>query len=106
VTLTRADTGLARRTTVPEPPRTDRQRKLVEIWRVVLGVAEVGITDDFLEAGGDSLLAARLVANIKAAFGIDVSVSAVLAHPSVEALDGYLEKVTVERRAETTLEMP
>jgi pyochelin synthetase len=102
--LAQASTGLARRTAAAEPPRTDRQRKLVEIWKVVLGLDEVGITDDFLEVGGDSLLAARLAANIRTAFGIDLSVSAVLTNPSVEALDGYLDKTAVERRAETALE--
>src|SRR5206468_1429478 len=53
-----------------KPPRTDRQRKLVEIWCTVLGLSQADLGDDFLEAGGDSLLAARLVANISSAFGI------------------------------------
>lgn len=39
------------------PPTTDRQVKLVEIYRGVLGLDQVDLADDFLEAGGDSLLA-------------------------------------------------
>ena len=81
------------RTAPPEPPRTDRQRALVDIWRQVLGQDEVGITDDFLEAGGDSLLAARLVAAMKNRFGIVVPVAVVLRLASVEKLDGYLDEV-------------
>jgi pyochelin synthetase len=91
--LAKATAGLAR-SRPADPPRTDRQRKLVEIWREVLGLGEVGITDDFLEAGGDSLLAARLVAGIKTAFDVTIPVSVVLEYPSVEALDGYLDEVT------------
>lgn len=77
----------------PNPPRTDRQRKLVGIWCSVLGLSHADLGDDFLEAGGDSLLAARLVANITSAFGITVAVATVLEYPTVEALDGYLEQI-------------
>nr|APD71850.1 non-ribosomal peptide synthetase 3 [Streptomyces sp.] len=73
------------------PPRTDRQRKLVEIWRDVLGLSRVDLSDDFLEAGGDSLLAARLVAHLQSAFDIAVPVGTVLQYTTVEALDGHLE---------------
>ncbi|WP_217510267.1 non-ribosomal peptide synthetase [Streptomyces vilmorinianum] len=72
------------------PPRTDRQRKLVEMWREVLGLNQVDLADDFLEAGGDSLLAARLVANLQSAFGVPVSVGTVLEYTTIEALDNYL----------------
>jgi pyochelin synthetase len=92
------------RTAPPEPPRTERQRQLVDIWRLVLGLDEVGITDDFLEAGGDSLLAARLVASIKASFGIVVPVSVVLEYSTVEKLDGYLDQVLADQPATVELE--
>lgn len=76
-----------------KPPTTDRQRKLVEIWRTVLGLSRADLADDFLDSGGDSLLAARLVANIQSAFSVTVPVSTVLQYPTVEALDGYLEQI-------------
>ncbi|WP_052863976.1 non-ribosomal peptide synthetase [Streptomyces niger] len=74
-----------------KPPRTDRQRKLVDIWREVLGLNKVDLADDFLEAGGDSLLAARLVAKLQSAFAVDMPVSTVLQYTTVEALDAHLE---------------
>jgi pyochelin synthetase len=76
-----------------KPPRTDRQRKLVDIWCSVLGLSHADLGDDFLEAGGDSLLAARLVANISSAFGVTVAVATVLEHPPVELLDNHLERI-------------
>ena len=75
------------------PPRTDRQFKLVEIWREVLGLKSVDMADDFLEAGGDSLLAARLAANLQSAFEVTVPVGTILQHTTVEALDTYLEQL-------------
>lgn len=82
-----------------KPPRSDRQRKLVEIWRTVLGLRQADLADDFLEAGGDSLLAARLVASIRSAFNVTVPVLTVLEYPTVEALDGYLEQIPRPVRA-------
>ncbi|MFF5973897.1 amino acid adenylation domain-containing protein [Streptomyces sp. NPDC012769] len=76
-----------------KPPRTDRQRKLAEIWREVLGISQVDLDDDFLDAGGDSLLAARLVAHLQTAFDVAVPVGTVLQYTTVEALDGYLEQL-------------
>lgn len=41
-------------------PRTEKERILAEIWREVLGVPQVGMTDDFFELGGDSLMSFRI----------------------------------------------
>jgi amino acid adenylation domain-containing protein/non-ribosomal peptide synthase protein (TIGR01720 family) len=45
-----------------EPPRTDTERKLVEIWKRVLRLDKVGIFDNFFELGGDSILIIQVVA--------------------------------------------
>lgn len=42
-----------------EPPRTDAERALADIWRRLLGVEEIGRHENFFELGGDSLLAVR-----------------------------------------------
>jgi pyochelin synthetase len=91
--LAKADSRSAARGRPAKPPQTSRQHKLVEIWRSVLGLSHADLGDDFLEAGGDSLLAARLVANIVAAFDVTIPVSTVLEYPTVEALDVYLETI-------------
>ncbi|MER6335057.1 amino acid adenylation domain-containing protein [Streptomyces sp. NPDC001034] len=75
------------------PPRTDRQRKLVDIWKEVLGLNQIDLADDFLELGGDSLLAARLASQLQSAFGVPVPVRTVLEYTTVEALDGHLEQL-------------
>ncbi len=46
------------------PPTTMLQLQLAQIWEEILNVRPVGITDDFFELGGTSLLAARLVDRI------------------------------------------
>lgn len=44
---------IAREITVPT---TDTERQLVEIWKQVLGLREIGTLDDIFELGGDSIL--------------------------------------------------
>jgi acyl-CoA synthetase (AMP-forming)/AMP-acid ligase II/thioesterase domain-containing protein len=51
------------------PPRSAIEKSLVEMMEEVLGVERVGIADDFFSLGGDSLLAAELVARIRRVYG-------------------------------------
>ncbi|HET6361214.1 MAG TPA: amino acid adenylation domain-containing protein [Gemmatimonadota bacterium] len=46
-------------------PQTETERLLAEVWRGILGVSEVGRTDDFYDLGGHSLLAVRLFSEIE-----------------------------------------
>ena len=50
------------------PPRTPVEERLAQIWRDVLGVAQVGIQDNFFDLGGHSLSAARVIEGIERAF--------------------------------------
>lgn len=54
---------------VRTPPRNEFERRLVDIWQRVLGVAEIGIDDDFFEMGGHSLLSVRLFAMMSRELG-------------------------------------
>jgi acyl-coenzyme A synthetase/AMP-(fatty) acid ligase/aryl carrier-like protein len=41
-------------------PRDEHERTLAAIWSELLGVARIGVHDNFLELGGDSILAVRV----------------------------------------------
>ncbi|MFD7615151.1 amino acid adenylation domain-containing protein [Streptomyces sp. NPDC059828] len=67
-------------------PRTSREEILCQMYEELLGVPGVGIDDDFFELGGHSLLVTRLVSRIRAAFGVELAVTAVFDEPTVAEL--------------------
>jgi acyl-CoA synthetase (AMP-forming)/AMP-acid ligase II/acyl carrier protein len=54
-------------------PQTEIEARLAELWQGTLGRARVGRGDRFIELGGDSILAAQLVARVSEAFGVEVA---------------------------------
>ena len=48
------------------------EARLVEIWRELLKSGEVGLRDNFFASGGDSLLAARVIARVQDAFDVEL----------------------------------
>ena len=66
-------------------PRTEIQKTLGEIWAQVLrvDVKDVGLDDEFMNLGGNSLAAIKLVSAAKAK-GLELSVAAVFKAPRLE----------------------
>ncbi|MCA1191392.1 non-ribosomal peptide synthase/polyketide synthase [Saccharopolyspora sp. 6V] len=71
-------------------PRNPGEEMLCALFAEVLGVASVGIDDDFFALGGHSLLVTRLTSRIRTAFGSEVAVRRVFEHPTVEGLSRAL----------------
>jgi acyl carrier protein len=49
----------------------------------VLELEQVGVHDHFLELGGDSLLATRILSRVVKTFRVELSIQALLAAPTV-----------------------
>ncbi|MDL9936850.1 amino acid adenylation domain-containing protein [Gordonia sp. ABSL1-1] len=67
-------------------PVTDTEQLVAEVFADVLGGSRIGLVDDFFEAGGNSLTAARAAARIRSASGRDVSVRDLFDAPTPAAL--------------------
>jgi len=65
--------------------RTPVEELLAHIWAQVLGLKQVGIHDNFIELGGDSILSIKIVARaIKA--GIQLNINCIFDHPTIAEL--------------------
>ncbi|EHS59970.1 non-ribosomal peptide synthase/polyketide synthase [Paenibacillus sp. Aloe-11] len=67
-------------------PRTAAEVQLALIWQDILGVARVGIRDNFFEIGGHSLRATLLVSRIQKELGCSISLREIFQSPTVESL--------------------
>ncbi|GGW45917.1 non-ribosomal peptide synthetase [Streptomyces lucensis JCM 4490] len=67
-------------------PRSAQERALAAIWADVLGVDAVGVTDDFFDLGGESVLAARVLSRIRDELGVRLTVRDVFTARTVAAL--------------------
>ncbi|MCP2343569.1 non-ribosomal peptide synthetase [Actinomadura rupiterrae] len=68
------------------PPRTPAEEVLCGLFAEVLGVASVGADDSFFELGGDSLLAMRLIARLRAVLDAEVGIRELFATPTVAGI--------------------
>jgi len=55
-----------------EAPRNPVERRLADLVAALLGVARVGVGDNFFLLGGHSLLGTQLIARLRDAFGVDL----------------------------------
>ena len=69
-----------------EAPQGEIERMLAALWTELLGVERVGRHDNFFALGGHSLIAARLLAQIRETFGREVSIRALFEAPTVAQL--------------------
>lgn len=72
-------------------PRSEAERQVARLWEELLSISPVGVNCNFFDAGGHSLLAMRLLTRVESRFGVDVSLRALIANPTVEAFAAVIE---------------
>ncbi|WP_139487923.1 non-ribosomal peptide synthetase [Brevibacillus dissolubilis] len=74
-----------------EAPRNDVEEKLVEVWRDVIGVADIGINHHFFVSGGDSIKALQIMSRL-AKIGLKLEVKDLFANPKIKDLSKYVKQ--------------
>lgn len=72
------------------PPRNNVERAIARIWANVLGVEEVSTCSEFAALGGHSILATRVIVELRRLLCFKVPMAAIYDHPTVEQLAAYL----------------
>ncbi|WP_206060688.1 non-ribosomal peptide synthetase [Nonomuraea basaltis] len=75
-----------------EPPRTDTERYLVQLWEELLRVEAISVHDDFFGLGGHSLLAARGRMRIRRDLQTDLPPEVVFENSVVEDLAKVIDQ--------------
>jgi amino acid adenylation domain-containing protein len=73
-------------------PRNALELKLTRVWENTLGVQPIGIKDNFFDLGGNSLVAVRLIAQIRKDFGEKVPINALFQSATIEQLAHNLHR--------------
>ena len=77
-------------------PATALERQLAAIWCDLLTLDTVGVSDDFFDLGGHSLLGTRLFAKINHKFGVFLGLHELFRSPTIRQLAERIEQATVE----------
>ncbi|MBZ4421923.1 type I polyketide synthase [Myxococcus sp. RHSTA-1-4] len=83
-------------------PSTDLEKAVAALWSELLGVAEVGLHDDFFDLGGHSLLATQLRNQLQATFKVEPPLRSLFENPTVAGLSGLIAKELAAREAVPT----
>ncbi|WP_254207985.1 non-ribosomal peptide synthase/polyketide synthase, partial [Paenibacillus sp. AK121] len=75
------------------PPRTWVEVKLAQIWQDVLGLAQVGVKENFFEIGGHSLRATTLTSKIHQELNKQLPLRSIFEAPTIEQLAAVLEQL-------------
>ena len=75
-------------------PRNSVEHTIADVWQAVLGLASVGIHDNFFQLGGHSLLAIQLISRLRDLFQTDISLTALFERPTVAELAEHLDAIT------------
>ncbi|MFI6046747.1 amino acid adenylation domain-containing protein [Nocardia sp. NPDC051321] len=80
-------------------PSSALEIAIAEVFAEVLDVSPIGVTDDFFELGGSSLMAFTLHQRLSATLDLDVPMAALLTTPTVRGLAAHLTGSAEQARA-------
>ena len=80
-------------------PTTATEQQLFECYKALLNKDTIGIDDNFFQLGGNSLMATRLIARVKAQLAVgNIHVMDIFEYPTISKFAAYLEHKTVEQQ--------
>ena len=65
---------------------------MARIWSECLAIEAIGVKDNFFDFGGNSLVATRVLAQIRSEFGIEMTLTSVFEKPTVEEMASQISQ--------------
>ncbi len=71
-------------------PTNEVERQVADLWKEILQIEDIGITDNFFDLGGHSLNVIQLQTRVKEVFDRDIAVVDLFKYPTVESFARFL----------------
>jgi amino acid adenylation domain-containing protein/non-ribosomal peptide synthase protein (TIGR01720 family) len=84
-------------------PATPVEEMLTGIWAQVLGLEKIGVNDNFFDLGGHSLIATRVISQIRQVFEVEIPLRRLFELPTVSEL---AKEIQTAIKADKRLEVP
>ena len=81
-------------------PTSATQGTLVDAWKSLLGRGRIGVDDDFLDIGGNSMTAQRMSEFVRRTFGVELSALDIFEAATVGALAQKIDQLTTRPGAD------
>ncbi|MBD2494910.1 non-ribosomal peptide synthetase [Nostoc sp. FACHB-280] len=86
------DTTHPELTAVYQPPQTELEKTIADVWQAVLNIERVGIHDNFFELGGHSLLLIQVHSQLQKILQKDFLLVEMFQYPTVSRLARYFSQ--------------
>ncbi|MEM6963214.1 MAG: amino acid adenylation domain-containing protein [Bacteroidota bacterium] len=73
-------------------PQTEFEEIVKEVWSEVMEIDKIGIHDNFLAIGGDSLHGIRVISRLSAAFELELPVNLIFQKPTIAQIAAHIEE--------------
>ena len=83
--------------------RTPLEKDLAQIWGEVLELDQIGIHDNFLDLGGDSLAATRIVSRVISRFQTEIPLRSLFQSPTVAEMAVVISRYEIKKMGENEL---
>ncbi|MCU1285429.1 MAG: Peptide synthetase [Acidobacteriales bacterium] len=85
-------------------PRSPVEERLAAMLSTLLRVDKISVTDNFFLLGGNSLLGAQVIARVRDAFGVELSLLSLFEHPTIQELSSEVEGLLLAKLQEMSEE--
>lgn len=85
-------------------PRNPLEKELAQIWEHILQVSNLGVTDNFFDLGGNSLIAVNLVSRVRSKLGVELPLMALFRSPTVADMSTVVAELQISQASEDELE--
>jgi amino acid adenylation domain-containing protein/FkbH-like protein len=83
---------------------TELERRLLNIWKKILGLDHIDLTDNFFEIGGNSLLSVQIFSEIHSLTGVNLPLATIFKSPTVKDISKAIEDAGGKLKAPSVIE--